>query len=257
MFVRAPACRDTFTHIQIEINIHVHISMYTDTYTDTHLYTHIHVYRYIYVHMASWILYTILIFCRHSCMYTWPREFPQSTATHCNTLQHTLQQHCNIYWGFLITHCQTLQHTATHTATTLQHILRIDFWRWAWPAVFFGRRNCVASLPCCCSVCCSVLQCVAVCCSVLQCVAKQLRDFLASQHTLQHTATHTATHHNTPQHTLQQHCNTYTNFSRGTWPVAFLCRRYWGAWLPLSAPSAPLATANRPVRTYIRTYVCM
>jgi len=56
----------------------------------------------------------------------------EHTATHCNTLQHTLQHaatHCNtlqhcLYIRESLEVMSTLQHTATHTAThcnTLQH----------------------------------------------------------------------------------------------------------------------------------------
>ena len=68
------------------------------------------------------------------------RIAPRSrTATHCNTLQHTIA-HCN---------------TATQSAEA--QLISED-------ATRKDVLQCVA-------VCCRVLQCVAVCCSVLQCVA--------------------------------------------------------------------------------------
>ena len=88
----------------------------------------------------------------HSCSRCWARNALQHTATHCNTLQHTLQHpstlchSCSRCWAR-----NALQRTATHcnTRVTLCNTL----WR-------FSR-----------DMCCSVLQSVAVCCSVLQCVA--------------------------------------------------------------------------------------
>ena len=42
------------------------------------------------------------------------------TATHCNTLQHTVP-HCNTL-QHTVPHCNTLQHTATHVATAQEYL---------------------------------------------------------------------------------------------------------------------------------------
>ena len=64
----------------------------------------------------------------------------QRTATHCNTLQYTLQRVClrhaclvHILSSHTATHCNTLQHTATH-CNTLQssyfHVSSCILYRW-------------------------------------------------------------------------------------------------------------------------------
>jgi len=147
--------------------------------------------------------------CRCVAVRVYVRAFV-STATHCNTLQHTAAHHSTqcktlIRWKTQkstpwkcarVTHCNTLQHTATHTAER-QVVRRLR-------RVWLG--NVLSS---------NTLQHAATHCNTLQ-------HTLCN--TLQHTATHTATHYlgerhkrkrtpwkgaqvtrcNTPQHTATQ-----------------------------------------------------
>jgi len=114
----------------------------------------------------------------------------QPTATHCNTLRHSVLQICKTESTTHICrstakHCNTLQHirscrsarsnrqhtfvvalepTATH-CNTLRHVRSCRSARPSRQHIYeWGMVRTDA-------VCCSVLQCVAVCCSVLQCVA--------------------------------------------------------------------------------------
>ena len=110
-------------------------------------------------------------------------------TTHCNTLQHTLQNtatHCNTL-QHTATHCNTLQHTATHYNTlqhTATHCLSVD-----------GRRVLCSH--------CNTLQHTTTHCNTLQHTRCR-----SAGHPFCCTRMHlTATHCNTLQHTAT-HCNT-------------------------------------------------
>jgi len=99
-----------------------------------------------------------------------------TTATHCNTLQHTAA-HCNTEWRVTCA-----WHACVHQLyTSMYKTQRCQCVAVCFAVVAVRRkshtRHTLFSFVVCCSVwqrvavCYSVLQCVAACCSVLQCVA--------------------------------------------------------------------------------------
>ena len=157
------------------------------------------------------------------CLGMWIRRpllIGDTTATRCNTLQHT-ETHCNLfvplYRWYTATHCNTLQHTATHCNTlqhTATHLSRfIEFQLMLGyvdkKAVADGWHDCNTlwhSATYCCT-----LQHTNAHCNTLQHTATHMSLFLEYQHTATHcnTLQHTATHCNTLQHT----CRSFSNIS--------------------------------------------
>ena len=173
------------------------------------------------------------------------------TATHCSTLQHTLQHtaaHCNTpqTWvreqTYVLMHCcsalSVLQSFATRTATHCNHE--------------FANRHIHLGIVTVCWVCCSLVQQTAPhCnnnnnhCNTLQHTATHYKHEFAniqiyswfvavcwgSCSALQHTATHCKTLKHTATHcnTLQQHpsnmssrTNIYTHASYESWVILFI-----------------------------------
>jgi len=140
--------------------------------------------------------------------------FSVSSATHCNTLQHTAT-HCNIL-QYTATHCNTLQNTAAHCDLlqhTTQHCTHVAI-HCTPTALELGVLWCVnvflyhlqhATTYC------NILQHAATHCHTLQHAALNLiRRTLVHRHFIKvvfNTLQHTATHCNTPQHTVTD-CNT-------------------------------------------------
>jgi len=139
---------------------------------------------------------------------------PQHTATHCNTLQHTLQRIClRCCTGLIMsdgsllpsdtaTHCSTLQHAATH-CNTQQHTA-------TYPFETLYRAYHVRWLT------------LRGHCSTLQ---------------------HTAAHYSTLQHTAT-HCNTLQRTA--TYPFETLYRTHHFRWLTLAVGRTNGTVWQRP-----------
>jgi len=113
-----PTHTRTRTHAHAPVNTHAHTQVHAHTHTRTH--THIHTHFHIYIHN-----------CTKTCTYAFSRTYTcnqkrlmaitlhniyKHTATHCNTLQHTL--YCNTL-RHTTTRYKILQHRATHCTTLL------------------------------------------------------------------------------------------------------------------------------------------
>jgi len=160
------------THTHAHIHTHKYPHMHTHTHTLSHTHTHTNICACTCTHTPT--LFITHTLARMHTQYTLKLAVTQSrvcshTATHCNTLQHTLVQHIytcvrrthiqlivHVYIYNWVSYTQTLMYTNTHTAHTRSGA---NDTRW---------RKHPSPILHCVAVCCRVLQCVAVCCSVLR-----------------------------------------------------------------------------------------
>jgi len=133
----------------------------------SHTHTHVHTQRH--THGSDVAACCRVLQCTASC------KSHTHTHTNANTLKRSTRFYCrSICWHIIsATHCNTLQHTVACCNTGIgAHEVCCSVLQCV--AVRGSVLQCVArccSVLQCVAVWCSVLQCVAVCCSVLQCVA--------------------------------------------------------------------------------------